>query len=153
MVDFENRCRAYFHTFRWPFLSAWLKRVHMLQTRSFIRFWNIRVCGTQKNLNKNMWLCRLTLQIVPDFFYNVFDFHWYGDGIQLPLKRLSDSSVSFFIRAGWRQEEHRSGHQKLVPTFPWIDSCLTKSLKISCLPVDLGRSGQYPWLIVEEHAN
>ena len=42
-------------------------------------------------------------------------------GIQLPLERLPDSSVSSLIRAG--NSGRTSGHQKLVPTSPWIDSC------------------------------
>ena len=31
---------------------------------------------------------------------------WYGGGIQLPLKRLPDSSISSLTRADWRQEGH-----------------------------------------------
>ena len=42
--------------------------------------------------------------------------------VQLPLKRLPDSSVSSLIPAGLCR---RASHpQKLAPTFPGIDSCL-----------------------------
>ena len=47
-------------------------------------------------------------------------------GIPLPLKRLSDSSVSSLTSG------RTSGHQNLIPTFPWIDNCLkvTKRLRL-----------------------
>ena len=43
--------------------------------------------------------------------------------IQLPPKSFLDSSVSSPIPAGWC-EEGASCHQKLAPTFSWIDNCL-----------------------------
>ena len=46
--------------------------------------------------------------------------------LQLPLKSFPDSSISSLIPAGWC-EERASRHQKLAPTFPWIDNCLMET--------------------------
>ena len=46
----------------------------------------------------------------------------------------------------WLTSGRTFGHQKLAPTFPWIDNCLmvTKSLKVGGLFMLMGSSCPYP---------
>ena len=56
-----------------------------------------------------------------------------------------------FPNSGWLTSGRTSGHQKLVPTFPWIDNCfgLTKLLKVNCLPYAVGKQPSIPLINLE----
>ena len=91
-------------------------------------------------------------------------------GIQLPLKKTPDSSISSLILVGWCEEGHPATKTRSnIPMdrqlpdgdwtgFSWNGSiAMTKREIIQCVAKDwlstlcwlLGSSGPYPWLILE----
>ena len=69
------------------------------------------------------------------------------------VRRCNSTSVQEIARSqrllptpSWLTSRRTSGHQKLVPTFPWMDNCLmaTKTLTVGCLPYAVGKQPSIP---------
>ena len=101
-----------------------LEREHMWEfIRSLQIHWFKIHCFILTYFFFHVFFCYLHVVSYNTFLVYSVQIWKYGGGIQLLLKRLLDSSVSSLIRI-WLMSERTSGHQKLIPTFPWIDNCL-----------------------------